>query len=909
MATKKDDGSEPVNAGTQKTSEDQLFNSDLYEKALARQNRLLQERLALAQTQLEKQIIQLEYEKNISDLRKEEYEYLNDSLKRRKELTDQEFDRFKILQQEFDKNKDITEEKAQQLLETIKIKNEEKQIGDSISNNLISTLGLNNANKTMLGTLIKAGMEGKNLGAIFGQVGEKLAESLKPANVFASIVSSIASKSLEMFTTYDKTFSQFEKTVGGVDAFKGRIETLRDTNIEYALSIEEAGTAFSDLKSQFAGFAGVSVATQDALAKTTAQMTKLGVASGDTIKIQNMLVKGFQMTGEQAGAVQQQLMATAKAMNLPMQQVVKEFANASNGLKAHGASMQKVFLDLQNQSKNLGIEFSRLQDITGQFDTFDGAADAAGKLNAILGGDYLNSIQLLNADEAERVRIMQDSLKASGKSFEAMSKQEKMATANALGLKDVTELQQMMNNTTQEGAIEALNRAQAEKELAKSVQDVTTMQEKLTAIMSQFAIVIIPVLDGIKYVLTEFGKLMSEYPVIKYAVLGLIVVFVLLFSILKGAQIIGGLVSGFTNFKDTLKGVKKPAEDAGGGVASAINKIGRAATRSKNGLLALGATMLMIGGGIALAAVGLAELVKAFQGLTGEQVLGALGALIIIMGGFAIMINILAGASLTAIGPMLALGAAFLLIGGGIYLAAVGMAQLVQSFAGLGENAPIAALAVAALGLSMVLVTYALVGAIPAALAAGAAFGEASIGFALFGLAISLVGIGIGAIAVGLGFLLKNVGDMFEKINNTKPENISKSMSTFFDSITLTGIGKVTSFAIAVNSLNEQLYNLNSQLAGVVQNMTNLDGITTKATVSVESAATTTTVPAATVSTTTAAAKATAANTTTSSAAGSNIVPVAIYIDSKKVGEILDPRYKKMIQDKLDNIDAKTVPV
>jgi hypothetical protein len=41
----------------------------------------------------------------------------------------------------------------------------------------------------------------------------------------------------------------------------------------------------------------------------------------------------------------------------------------------------------------------------------------------------------------------------------------------------------------------------------------------------------------------------------------------------------------------------------------------------------------------------------------------------------------------------------------------------------------------------------------------------------------------------------------------------------------------------------------------------------------------------------------------------SNIVPVAIYIDSKKVGELLDPRYKKMIEDSLNNIGARTVPI
>jgi len=47
-------------------------------------------------------------------------------------------------------------------------------------------------------------------------------------------------------------------------------------------------------------------------------------------------------------------------------------------------------------------------------------------------------------------------------------------------------------------------------------------------------------------------------------------------------------------------------------------------------------------------------------------------------------------------------------------------------------------------------------------------------------------------------------------------------------------------------------------------------------------------------------------HTTTST--GTNIVPVAIYIDGKKVGEILDPQIKKTIQASLKKINGRMVP-
>ena len=65
-----------------------------------------------------------------------------------------------------------------------------------------------------------------------------------------------------------------------------------------------------------------------------------------------------------------------------------------------------VFLDdhfsrLWSAAKATGIETQRLLDITGKFDTFEGAAEAAGKLNAVLGGGVIDTNALLMADHDE----------------------------------------------------------------------------------------------------------------------------------------------------------------------------------------------------------------------------------------------------------------------------------------------------------------------------------------------------------------------------------------------------------------------------------------------------------------------------------------------------------------------------
>lgn len=540
-----------------------------------------------------------------------------------KELIDNENEILKLLNQKIESDKkllglskeEVNERKK--ALNTLKEENDELEKKNNLNNNFANSLsdsfksatGIGNESKSLLGKMIQLSANGGSLSEGLAAAGKNLSLIITPANLLAAAIDGIISQTKKLFFDMDVAFSEFEKTAGGVDAFKGRIEDLRSSNVQYGLSIADASKAFSDLKVNFAGFAGVSTETQNSLANTTAQMTKFGVSSSDTIKIQNMLVKGFQMTGQQSGDLQKQLLATAKSMGMPMQKVVSEFANASPALKAHGANMQKVFLDLQNQSKNVGIEFSKLQQITSKFDTFEGAADSAGQLNAILGGDYLNSLDLLNADEGERVRLMQEALQASNKSFDAMSKQERMAAAQALGLENATELQQLMNNTVQEGTVEALDKAKAEKELAQSVQDLTTLQEKLTAIMGQFAIVLTPVLDGLKEVATEIAQFIEQNPnlakglgIITFIILGLVV----------GLIVLSSVMAAFTT---VMGGAAVAAPVAAGGMtvfSAGIAAVGASAAASALGLgvlvivlLAAGASALMLGGGIALAAAGI----------------------------------------------------------------------------------------------------------------------------------------------------------------------------------------------------------------------------------------------------------------------------------------------------------------
>ena len=194
-------------------------------------------------------------------------------------------------------------------------------------------------------------------------------------------------------------------------------------------------------------------------------------------------------------------------MNLPIEQVIQNFNAAIPVLAKFGKDAPDIFRKVQVASRSLGVEVGQLLNIMGQFDTFEGAATAAGKLNAILGGDLLNSTELLLADESERINLLRESIALSGRSFDSMSRFEKMAVANALGISDVSVAQKMLN-----GDIDAYGNALdatalSQQEIDQRIQAARPLMEKLADTFRMFAISMTPVVQGLHSIVNAIFQL------------------------------------------------------------------------------------------------------------------------------------------------------------------------------------------------------------------------------------------------------------------------------------------------------------------------------------------------------------------------------------------------------------------
>jgi hypothetical protein len=118
--------------------------------------------------------------------------------------------------------------------------------------------------------------------------------------------------------------------------------------------------------------------------------------------------------------------------------MVQNFTQALDVMAQYsGPRAMQVLQGLSAIAKTTGIEMNRLTSIAMQFDTFESAATNVAKLNAILGGAYYNSVQMLNATESQRLHLLRAGLDATNRSWQSLGRWEKKAFAAAAGMKDM----------------------------------------------------------------------------------------------------------------------------------------------------------------------------------------------------------------------------------------------------------------------------------------------------------------------------------------------------------------------------------------------------------------------------------------------------------------------------------------
>jgi hypothetical protein len=387
-----------------------------------------------------------------------------------------------------------------------------KQLGDQTKKSIGDIFGISSKWKDTFWGKLGTGDFSTNIKAITSSI----KDSVNLANIAGSVSVKILEETAKAFKQYDAASSSIAKVAGDNERLQKVLQNTSRGATAYGVSFAEAGKAIEGLYTELNTFSTLSQTAQQQITVSTAKLDKLGISSQQSAKQIASLSQIMGITEVQAAKTSEELAGFALAIGKSPTQVASDFAAASDKLGAYGNKMVDVFKNLETQSKGTGVALNDLLGLTEKFQTFEGAASAAGKLNAALGGGFVNAMELLEAsseDPSKAIDLLRTRLNDAGLAFDQLSFYEKKLIADAGGFKSVEQASRILSMTN----AEAEKAAKADAERAKqqelvndAIQRSIPIQQKLELIMANLAITVGPFVEVLSDIITYIAKFVDS---------------------------------------------------------------------------------------------------------------------------------------------------------------------------------------------------------------------------------------------------------------------------------------------------------------------------------------------------------------------------------------------------------------
>jgi len=461
--------------------------------------------------------------------------------------------------------------------------------------------------------------------------------------------------------------------------------------------------------------------------RSAAALEKFGMSMSDLTKRAIILSSTIEGSSVQSNIrLQTGIISLAKQTNLASKTLYKDFGDALEVMITNGANVEEQFVSLTGVISGFKMSASEIISITDKFDTFDSVAQSVGKLNALLGGQFLSAIEMIETtDPAQRFLKISDALKETGKSFDQMEYYEKKAIAGALGLERVSQLALIMSGDVKqlgEGFnMTAASAAELEEAMAKG----QTVAEKFQKIFLAAEPFVTSFLNGVIGILDSLG----EFGTTAFLTITGVMVLVggvasamrntatLTYDVARALSVVRqeGLKKGLANLAGAAPSAPAAAATAAaGGTGAVATSVSAASYTALNAEVAL-QTQVGFLGEATLAYKAMAAAAAEASAATGGGSLAPAGAA---KGGFVgamatfteAMIAAAPGLVLFTTG-LLGVGLGIAAIGGGIYVIGLGLqagVSAIVDLVGLGTDILTSAGSFAALAASLGLVATAM---------------------------------------------------------------------------------------------------------------------------------------------------------------------------------------------------------
>lgn len=740
---------------------------------------------------------------------------------------------------------------------------------------------------TLTGGALQAGMAQQNFAFKLGDGIKQMANSANAGlqmklafqqvvniqNIAAFALNTVVKSTIAMATAFDQAQAKLAATTGAAQKYNNVLLDVQKQGNRFGISVSEGGEAMASLIEGFGQFHKSAPGVQRDLAIGVAGLNKLGVSSSESASLLNNLNKIMGQSGKQALETTKKIGMMGTAIGISTSKMLKDYNASLKTLAVYGDKSIKVFTGIAAAAKAAGVETGTLLGLADKFDTFSGAAETTGKLNAIL-GSQLSATEMLTMSEDERIKTLISSVQATGQAFGSMDKFTQKAIANAAGITDMAEANRIFGMSISEYENyedQMKSSSESQKKFDDALKAATPVFEKLKLIALELAANFGPVLEKIggvvQWLLDSFAYVndamggwlgtivggIAGLTLFASALGGIVNIFKFLKTAVWDNIISGGkwiltklgiiqatnaetaaelansaaketntLVTGSQAAVEQADVVVKGENTLATGAETLAEEANTVATGANNATKNIGImTRLRVIGSKALEAAQTAALTayqwasvavrKVINFLMNSEILKttALAAKTLILNGYQVVATGIrwalgtatayvattsaasvaptlaagtatatAGAAMAgAIPIILAFGAAILLIGAGIYLAATGLGNLVASFALLNPTqiaAASVALVLFGVGLAALLVSLAWL--------AFTGVGPLAAGLLMsIGVAILFIGMGIGLAAEGMGTFVGSI-----------TEEAGTAISAFAESMGQLGVALVS---------------------------------------------------------------------------------------------------------------------
>ena len=425
----------------------------------------------------------------------------------------------KLQSQQIDFDETERQKTIQKITAEMQYTDAKLKTSQAVQSSMTLLFGLDNKwRQTLAGSLVEmtaAATKAHGIVGGLGSVAANLSNTLSNVGSLGNVIGSSFMKVQEMTVTMVHSIDRADvglrsATGAGKEFTTTLIGAFEDKEIrDMAGSYSELSQMQSQLFSIARSYSSFLPQQRLEMDRTALAAKRFGISISDSATVMEKSLRVFGVSGPE---MMNRLYNSAVSIGETPVRMVGNFNQVIDAMAQYSLPRAiQVLQGLSSIAKATGIEINQLTAVAMRFDTFEDAAASVSKLNAILGGAYFNSIQMLNASEQERLYLLRAGLDATNKSWQSLDRWERKALAAAAGFQSMSTAAAFFQGNMAE--VEKLTRqqeeqAESQRKLVQMGQGVVTIMDQIRRVMEDAGFAVKHVIDyvrGIVGVLKTLG--------------------------------------------------------------------------------------------------------------------------------------------------------------------------------------------------------------------------------------------------------------------------------------------------------------------------------------------------------------------------------------------------------------------